>query len=456
MDTTQLSIAAAAQELRTAAFSATDLAEAYLARIDEHDSRLNAFLYCDRDDVLRQARASQAFISGGRARSPLEGIPIAIKDNVDVAGWPTTNGTGHRYIAGQDAALVTCLRQAGAVLVGKLNMHEAALGGTTDNPHHGPCHNPWRSGFTPGGSSGGSAAAVSAHLCAGAVGSDTMGSIRLPASYCAVVGFKPSRGQISTMGTRALCYELDTFGPMTRTVGDAALMARQMATYDATDPGAVRHRPISTHQPLDNLAGLRVATIANFSQVEIDPDVAISFESAYALIRGLGAESSAVKISGYDPSTARRAGLLLVESDGSIANRDIREASSGAVSEALAQFLDYGANVSGARLAAARRTVIEAGHALHQVFKTVDVLLCPTTAQTAFAFGDRPPVNQADITALANFGGCPAISIPCGVAANGLPIGLQMVGTYGEDERLLDIAATVERALAFEHVPPSN
>ena len=189
-DLTELDITAAGEALAAGDFSAEDLLRAYLARIEQYEAGMNCFITLLADSALGQARAADARRRTDERLSPLDGIPIALKDNIDLAGVPTTNGMVRFRTPDRDAAVTQRLRDAGAVLIGKANMHEGALGATTNNPHHGAAQNPWRPGFTPGGSSGGSAAAVSARFCAGALGTDTMGSVRLPASYCGLAGLK--------------------------------------------------------------------------------------------------------------------------------------------------------------------------------------------------------------------------------------------------------------------------
>jgi aspartyl-tRNA(Asn)/glutamyl-tRNA(Gln) amidotransferase subunit A len=204
--------------------------EHYLARIALHNPALNAYLWVDAPRSLALARESQQRWAQGRPLSPWDGLPIAIKDNVDVQGWPCSAGTAadRDRRPTTDAPVVQQLRALGMVVLGKLNMHEGALGATNRNPTFGDCINPWRAGFTPGGSSGGSAAAVRAQLCAAAIGTDTMGSVRVPASYCGVTAYKPSAGVVSNAGVVPLCHMLDTVGWLTASVADAQALASSM------------------------------------------------------------------------------------------------------------------------------------------------------------------------------------------------------------------------------------
>ena len=453
MELTRLTVAEAQWRLGRGSITPVDLAEAYLARIESLDHLYGAYLFIDPDSVRLQAEASAKRYRNGERRSAIDGIPIACKDNIDIAGWPTTNGTNLREWPREDAALVHELRSAGAVLLGKVNMHEAALGGTTNNPHYGPTQNPWRLGFTPGGSSGGSAAAVAGELCAAAMGSDTMGSIRLPASYCGIVGMKPSRGRVSNRGTRALCHALDTFGPMARTVEDAAWVLNALQEFDPKDPNARNYGTLAPFSPMSDLRGISFGVITNFAQVDCDIEVRSAFKAAEILLCEWGATVRPVPISAYDPSSARRAGLLWIEAEGAVANEILHAEPRSVLSPEVLEFLDYGAKASSLRLLQVQLTVREAGHALRRALTEVDFLISPTTAQTAFSFDTSPPVNQADITALANFGGCPALSLPCALSQNRLPIGFQVIGTLGDDARLLNVASTIERAFDFTEKP---
>ena len=216
-----MDIGAAAAALAAGEATPSQLLDTYLERIEALEPTLNCFITITSDLARAQARSADRRHADRRPRSVLDGIPIGLKDNIDVAGIPTTNGTGRAVVADVDARIVTGLKDAGAILVGKLNLHEAALGATTDNPHHGRTVNPHRLGYTPGGSSGGSGAAVAAGLCLAAIGSDTLGSVRLPAAYCGVVGFKPSPRHGGCQGVAPLMPELDTLGPLARTVRDA-------------------------------------------------------------------------------------------------------------------------------------------------------------------------------------------------------------------------------------------
>ena len=403
------------------------------------------------------ARAADRLRASAARLGQLHGLPLVIKDNIDVAGVATTNGMGprNRPVPDVDAPVVARLRAVGAVLLGKLNMHEGALGATTDNEHHGRTQNPWARGVTPGGSSGGSGAAVAARLCAAALGTDTMGSVRLPAAYCGVAGLKPTFGLVSTRGVAPLSWRLDHVGPLCRSVADLGLLLDAMAGHDpdsmesvvAPDDGS--YAVTAPH----NLVGLRVGVIANFDTVEIAADVLHGFQAALAQLESMGVQEQRLTLPDYDPSAARRAGLLVSEAEAAVFHESDLADHPAAFSDAFRSMLAYGREVKGDRLIKAERAVQHAGFALRRAFDAVDVIAAPTTPQTAFPFDEAAPANQADLTAPANFAGCPAVTVPCGVSASGLPIGLQLIGPPFGERYLLSLAMAFEAACGY-HLPP--
>jgi Asp-tRNA(Asn)/Glu-tRNA(Gln) amidotransferase A subunit family amidase len=353
-----------------------------------------------------------------------------VKDNIDVAGLPTTNGLGTSWLAGEDAVAVAALRTRGLIPLGKVGLHEGALGTTTDNPHHGRVHNPRRHGHTPGGSSGGSGAAVAARLTPLALGTDTMGSVRLPAAYCGVVGFKPSRGTISTDGVTPLSTTLDHVGPLARSVVDIALVMDVALSRVRLDGGAT------------------IAVAGCFEAAEVDAETAAAFALARRRLTDAGATVRTVDIAGFEPEATRRAALILIEAEASVALADIRGRAPDAFSAEFAGMLDYGATVPGAKLIRARDTVAAAGEAVARALGEVDVLICPTAPLVAFPFERPAPADQSVFLGAANVSGAPAISIPLPVEPGAMPVGLQLVAAPGRDEALLSIARAVETLLA--------
>ena len=411
------------------------LTQAVLERIGHTHTRLNAFLHLDEAGALQAAQASDARRRAGTALGPLEGLTLAVKDNIDVAGMPTTAGMATRrgHVAPQDAWCVQQLRSEGMVVLGKLNMHEAALGATNDNPHHGRCEHPLRAGYTPGGSSGGSACAVAAGLCALALGTDTMGSVRIPAAYCGVTGFKAGYGLVSTRGTVACCHALDHVGTLARSLRDLRQVMPRLIAFDAqcADARQVWPRPA--------LLRPRWLAAADPNAMGWQREVVDAYGQALSRLRARGDEVVPVDLGGYDFGRARRAGLLLAEADLLVEHAQDWDARRELFSPELTSLLSWGERQGAAACAAANRTVAAARVEVQRWWRMGDVMLLPTAPQTAFAFGSPAPVNQADLTSIANMAGVPAISLPLPVAPGALPIGLQAIAPEGHEDTLLNL-----------------
>jgi aspartyl-tRNA(Asn)/glutamyl-tRNA(Gln) amidotransferase subunit A len=455
-DLTVLTIAEAAEGLARGEIRSSALIEHYLERIEALDPVLHCYLAVLRESARAEAAASDARRARGAALGPLDGIPVAVKDNIDVAGVPTTNGLGARAgtIPGQDAHVVRRLRAAGAVMLGKLNMHEAAFGGTTDNPHHGRTHNPWRVGYTPGGSSGGTGAALAARLCAGGLGTDTMGSVRLPAAFCGVAGLKPTFGLVSTRGVVPLSWRLDHVGPLARSVADLGLL---LDAIDGADPEHIDSvaAPVGDATRPDARAGrgLRVGLIANLEAVDLHDGVRAAFASSVDVLRRMGARVERMELPAYDPARARRAGLLVIEAEGWAVHEGALAETPDAFTPELRRMLAYGRDAQAGRLIKAERLIQAAGFALRRALRDIHVIAAPTAAVPAFPFTEPVPDHLADLSALANFAGCPALSVPCGLSADGLPIGLQLIAGPYRERALLDTARAFESARPFPRAP---
>jgi aspartyl-tRNA(Asn)/glutamyl-tRNA(Gln) amidotransferase subunit A len=359
----------------------------------------------------------QAAQPGGGAGA-LAGLAIAVKDNIDVAGMPSAGGMEpyRGRMAQRDAACVARLRSAGAAFVGKTLMDEAAFGALGDNSWFGRCHNPARRGFTPGGSSAGSAAAVAAGLCDAALGTDTLGSVRIPASYCGVVGYLPGRGAIDAAGVMPLMPEFDRVGMLARTVADAARVASAMAG-----------------RLLEARAGASIGVLRGLEGFIAAP-ICAALEEAARRHRVVNVQAR------IDWGALRRAALLLVENEGARIHAALLDDPGSRISPALRSALEFGRNASAERLARARDRVDGARRWLDEVLGRCDTLLMPSTPQTAFAFGAAVPETQADLTTPASVAGLAAISIPAG-QCDGLPFGLQVVGR--DDGLVLGVAAAI-------------
>lgn len=386
--------------------------ERYLAAIEARNPALNAYVTVTADMARAQAAAAEQRLAAGKPLSAIDGWCVAVKDNIDVAGVRTTNGLPGGRTAAADAPVVARLRAAGAVILGKTNLHEAALGTTTNNPHWGVSHNPHRQGFTPGGSSGGSGAAVAAGLCDTALGTDTMGSVRLPAAYCGVFGFKPSFDRVPVDGVAPLCWALDHVGPLAGSMADMEAMFAVM-----TGEG----RPAAPARPP------RVARLNVFEDLPLQPGVADAYAAGIARAEARWGDCPIIEAHGFDPLRHLRAALLAIEADAAA----IHAGQFDSASTALRSMLDYGASMPAPKLAVALEELRQARKAIMAIFQRTDVILCPTAPQTAFPVSDPPPPNQADFLGLAVFAGAPALSLP--LPAEGLPVGLQAIAAPGRD-----------------------
>ncbi|TRW18038.1 amidase [Glacieibacterium frigidum] len=398
--------------------SAVARVEAALVRIARSD--LRAFVDLDREAALAAARASDA----RSAPLPLDGVTFGIKSNIAVAGLPWTAGMAlHRErIAAKDAAVVTRLREAGAIILGTVNMHEAALGATTDNAFFGRTLNPHDTGRTPGGSSGGSGAAVAAGLCDAALGTDTLGSVRIPAAYNGVYGLKPTHGAVDDDGLEPLARDLDAVGPLARSLD---LLERVWGVIGTPSAGHAKRLVL-----LDELAG-----------VEVESAVRTAYDRAVAAL-DLPRSSLTLRDT---PQTIRLAGFIAA---GRELAADLGDHDPALISPELRYMLSFctGAAPTPDVLARTRETLLDA-------LGDDGVLLTPTAPQAAFAHG-RGPVNQADFTGLANIAGCPALSLPAGRDGDGMPVGVQLVGPPGSEGTLFALARTLDAALDGYAPPP--
>jgi aspartyl-tRNA(Asn)/glutamyl-tRNA(Gln) amidotransferase subunit A len=422
--------------------------EAYLERIDRLDGAINAFVALDRVGARAAAAASAARRRAGKALGPLDGVPIGVKDNIDVGGLPTTAGIAHyaKAVPRADAPCVARLRAAGAIILGKLNMHEGALGATNDNASLGRCHNPWRHGFTPGGSSGGSGAAVAAGLCAAALGTDTLGSVRVPASYCGIAAIKPSRGVVPTDGVVPLSWSLDHVGVLAPAVGDLEPVLAAIAGFDHASADSIAPPPgwLSPPRP----GKLRIGRVASLHDYPLEAPVRAAQQAALDKLAVEGAEIVEVALDADDFTRLRRQGLLIAEIEAHLVHGAAIEHDPDGFSEDFRAALAYAARQPAARIAAAYRALHEAAHFLREAVAGTDALLLPTTPQVAFPFEAPVPASQADLTGLANMAGLPAVAVPVGSEPGGLPLSMQVVAGSHAEGRALAIAARIEAVLA--------
>ncbi len=454
IDLARLTVAGAGRSLRAGEFTPTELTQAYLRRIERLNPLLNAYLTVTAERALEDARRATEELAAGRPRGPLHGIPIAHKDLYETAGIRTTGGARIHadHVPTRDCSVVRRLREAGTILLGKLNTHEYAYGVTTNNPHFGPTRNPWDPDSVPGGSSGGSGAAIAAGLAAAVTGTDTGGSVRIPASVCGVVGLKPTFGRVSKAGVLPLSWRFDHAGPLTRTVEDAALMLNAMAGYDPADPCSLRLPLPDATRDLDaGIGGLRIGIPRGYFYDRLEDGVREAVEAALAVLEALGARLKEVGIPGVEEATG---GLFAyVHAEARSIHADALRDRAEDFGEDLRALLeppvaDTASLISGLRARDALTTRMQT------VLESVDLLVTPTTpiaapriGQDWTYYGDQEePVLSAMIRCTAPFNatGLPALSLPCGFTREGLPVGLQLAG------RPLDEATVLRAGHAYE------
>jgi aspartyl-tRNA(Asn)/glutamyl-tRNA(Gln) amidotransferase subunit A len=456
---TGLSLGEASALVRAKKVSPVELTEACLARIERLDAKLNAFITVTAESALEQARAAEAAIARGEWIGPLHGIPVALKDLIDTAGVRTTAASGlyKDRVPNEDAEVVRRLKSAGAVLLGKLNMHEFAYGGSGVIGYFGAAHNPWASDYNTGGSSSGAAAAVAAGLCYGAVATDTGGSVREPAAFCGIVGLKPTYGRVSTRGVIPLAWTLDHVGPMTRSVKDAALMLQAIAAYDADDATSVDAAVPDYAQAFGDTAALRLGVPNSFFYDALDPEIDAAVRAALAVLRKLAASVRPIDVPLDRDTTTLKAEAYAF-------HRELIAKSPDLYQPVTLERLRSGAEVSAADYIAGRRQTEELRRAVRKVFDEVDLLVTPTTCVLPSKISEllaklstlRAKENvMLRNTRPFNAMGLPTISIPCGFTNSGLPIGLQISGPPWGEADVLRMAYAYERATEWHKRGPN-
>jgi aspartyl-tRNA(Asn)/glutamyl-tRNA(Gln) amidotransferase subunit A len=461
-DPPKLSLFHALEQLRDLEYSALDLTEACLHQIARLNPIINAFITPTPELAVQEALLADTL----RAKKPsnlneltLLGLPLGIKDLIDVAGVPTTAGS--RFFAErtpvEDAPVVLKLKLTGAVVLGKTNTHEVALGVTGVNPHYGAVKNPWDLLRISGGSSSGSAAAVATGMCLAAIGTDTGGSIRIPAALCGVVGLKPTYGRVSARGVIPLSWNLDHVGPLTRTVRDAALMLSVMGGFDP-------HDPASANTPMEDSLGQiesgvrewRVALAAGEYIETAEPEMLAALDAAARVIKTLGAQVEKVEMSWLAELAA--ANGQMTQADGAAFHRERLKAHPDWFGEDVLERLRNGASLSSSEYALARRVEAEGRRRFEMFFEKFDILLLPTTPVSAPLMVDTGAINAARqltrFTAPFNLAGLPALSVPGGFTETGLPLGLQIVSKQWAETKILQAGYAFERVTEWhKHWP---
>ncbi len=445
--------------------SPVEVTTSFLERIDQLDGQINAYITVLEEEARKSSQEAERAILSGNHLGPLHGIPIAVKDIFMTKGIRTTAGSKilADFFPKEDATVVQRLKEAGAVIIGKTNLHEFAYGMTTDNPHYGPTRNPWDMERIPGGSSGGSAAAVAASLCSGSLGSDTGGSIREPASLCSIVGLKPTYGRVSRFGVIPLAWSLDHAGPITKSVEDSALILTTIAGKDVRD-SASSDAPVPDYAKAlgGAVKGLRLGIPKEYFFEELDDEIHNNVKKAIGVLQGLGiaVEEVSLPYVKYSPT-------LLWVITGAEANsyhepffktrieeygRDVR------ANLEVAQFVLATHYLKAQRV----RNILR--EQVLEVLNKVDVIISPTTPLPAPKIGQRElKIGERDISDVGGMGrftcpfnlsGVPAISLPCGFTSSGLPIGLQIAGRPFDEETVLKVAWAYEANTGWQQKRP--
>ncbi|MCL4503511.1 MAG: Asp-tRNA(Asn)/Glu-tRNA(Gln) amidotransferase subunit GatA [Deltaproteobacteria bacterium] len=472
-----LSISRLAPLLKRREVSPVEVTAALLERIKDRNGELNAYLTVDETGALEQAKAAEARLEQGDG-APLTGIPLALKDVMTTRGLRTTCASRilENFVPPFDATAVARLRREGAVVLGKVNMDEFAMGSSTENSAFGPTQNPWNRDYIPGGSSGGSAAAVAADLCIGSLGSDTGGSIRQPASHCGVVGLKPTYGRVSRYGLVAYASSLDQIGPLTKEVRDAALLLQAIAGHDPKDSTSVPQAVPDYAAALGReIKGLKIGVPKEYFGHGLDPEVEAAILAALKTLEGLGADLLDVSLPHTEYAVATYYVVAVAEASSNLARYDgVKYGFRAEGKNLLETYLNTRTRGFGAEV---RRRIMLGTYTLsagyydayykkgsqvralirgdfEKAFKDCALIACPVSPTPAFRLGEKlaDPLTMylSDIfTISANLAGIPGISVPCGFSTKGLPIGLQLLGPpFGEAE-ILQAAYAFEQATDF-------
>lgn len=471
-------------DLRAKKISSVELAQCYLDRISKLNPILNAFITLNPDVSLAQARAADVRLASGKAEA-LTGIPIAQKDIFCAKGWLTTCGSKmlHNFVSPYDAHVITQFDNAGAVNLGKTNMDEFAMGSSNETSYYGEVKNPWDTSRVPGGSSGGTAAAVAARLCAAATGTDTGGSIRQPAALCGISGLKPTYGVVSRYGMIAFASSLDQAGPMARSAEDLAILLNTMAGFDERDSTSLQREKEDYARCLAKpLNGLRIGIPKEFFAEGLSSDVALAVESAISEYKKLGATLVEISLPNTRLSIPVYYVLAPAEASSNLSRFDgvrygYRAPEYGDLSDMYEKSRAQGFGSEVKRRIMIGTYVLSHGYYdayylqaqkirrliaqdFVEAFKQCDVIMGPTSPSTAFKLGEKgdDPVQMylSDIYTIAvNLAGLPGMSIPCGFGTNGMPVGLQIIGNYFDEARMLNVAHQYQITTDWHNLSPT-
>jgi aspartyl-tRNA(Asn)/glutamyl-tRNA(Gln) amidotransferase subunit A len=484
MELHELTLSEAHALLSKKEISSKDLTRAVLDRIDAVDERIGAYITVSEETAMGQAEDADKRI-GRSDTGPLTGIPMAIKDVMCTEGTVTTCGSRilEDFVPPYDATVISKLKQAGAVIIGKANMDEFAMGSSTENSGIKPTRNPWNTDYIPGGSSGGSAAAVAADMCIGALGSDTGGSIRQPASHCGVVGLKPTYGRVSRFGLVAFASSLDQIGPITKRVSDAALMMNVISGYDKKDSTSVPEDvPDFTSALTEGIEGLTIGIPREYFETKgLDPQVSEAVTNAVKTIENLGARSIEISLPNSEYVVAVYYIIAPCEASSNLARYDgvkygIRKSDAKDYLDMYRRTRSVGFGPEVQRRIILGTYALSAGYYdayylkasqvrsliledFKNAFERCDVIVSPIAPTPAFKIGEKvdDPLTMylSDIFTLsANLAGIPGMSVPCGFSSNGLPIGLQLMATHFNEAALLKVAHNFEKATDYHNRKP--
>lgn len=434
----QLGITEAVRMIHARQLSPVELVRTYLERIEKLNPSLNVYLTVTAEEALAAATAAEQAVIRGERGGSLPGIPVALKDNCDVAGVRMTAGAKflRDNVATVDSGVAARLRQAGAVILGKLNMHEWAIGATTRNPFFGPCRNPWDPQRIPGGSSGGSGAALAADMTLAAIGTDTGGSVRIPAALNGISGIRPTVGRVSNRGVVPVSWTFDTVGPMARRVEDIAHLLQVVAGYDPEDPSSI-DMPVPDYlsEIRKDVKGLRIGVLRGHFHTEPEPAVTKAAQQAARVYERLGVHVEELELPGAEAAIERMSELILTEAAAfHQARREERPEDFG---QDVMTRLQRGAAVTGVQYALAREAQRRWQRQIEQVFTQYDLLLAPTCGISAPVIEESEGVETTRLltrfTYPLNLALVPVLSIPCGFTEEGLPIGLQVAARHWQE-----------------------
>jgi aspartyl-tRNA(Asn)/glutamyl-tRNA(Gln) amidotransferase subunit A len=454
-----LDLAEASLAVQKKEVSPVDLTRACLERIQRLNPELNAFITVADDSALEDARRAEAEIMRGEWKGPLHGIPVAVKDLIETAGIRTTAASAvlKDYIPNADAEVIRRLKAAGAILLGKLNLHEFAYGGSGIIGHFGPARNPWNTAYIAGGSSSGSAAAVAAGLCYGAIGTDTAGSIRLPAAYCGITGLKPSYGLVSMRGVISLSWSLDHVGPMARTAFDVALILQAIAHYDSQDIYCQKFPPVYYPSAIEEkTSGLRLGVARDFWN-GIDEEITAAVDAAVSTLGKLAAGIQEISLTTQVDRT-------LVRCESYAYHQKYLPQQERDYDPETLRRVRSGGDVSATQYIQSYRELLQQRRQILQLFEQIDLILTPTTPvlppSLAELQADPDQLRNKELIMLRNTRpfnvyGLPAISLNCGFSKSGLPIALQITGAPGAEGTVLAVAHAYQKSTDWHMRKPS-